>query len=120
MRRNHPKGCSGIFRDIFQLLVSPQMTLRRSDTQFSGTRHKVINNFSLQFGKILANANVQKLSFHDFQNTALSNWFAQGMKEYEIIRLAGHLSFSTMHKFYLVAAGELVDCAREATAKDSV
>ena len=83
----------------------------------SDARLKVINNFGLRFGKILANANVRKLKFHDFRNTALSNWFAQGLKEYEVMRLAGHSSFSTTHKFYLAVADDLVDRAREATAK---
>lgn len=80
-------------------------------------RLKVINNFGRKFGEILASANVRSLKFHDFRNTALSNWFAQGLKEYEVMRLAGHASFSTTHKFYLAVADDLVDRAREATAK---
>jgi integrase len=83
----------------------------------SDSRLKVINNFGLRFGKILAKASVRKLKFHDFRNTALSNWFAQGMKEYEVMKLAGHSSFSTTHKFYLVVADDLVDRARQATEK---
>ncbi|MHC4425111.1 MAG: tyrosine-type recombinase/integrase [Planctomycetota bacterium] len=71
----------------------------------------------LRFGKILAKANVRRLKFHDFRNTAVSNWFAQGMKEYDVIKLAGHSSFSTTHKFYLAVADDLVDRAREATVK---
>lgn len=83
----------------------------------SDSRLKVINNFGLRFGKILARAGVRKLRFHDFRNTALSNWFAQGMKEYEVMKLAGHSSFSTTHRFYLDVADDLVDRARQATAK---
>ena len=83
----------------------------------SDARLKVTNNFGLRFGKILARANVRKLRFHDLRNTALSNWFAQGMKEYEVMKLAGHSSFSTTHKFYLAVADDLVDRARQATAK---
>jgi integrase len=83
----------------------------------SDARLKVVNNFGLRFGKILTKANVRKLRFHDFRNTALSNWFAQGMKEYEVMKLAGHSSFSTTHKFYLAVADDLVDRAREATDK---
>jgi integrase len=81
----------------------------------SDARLKVINNFGRKFGKILTKANVRKLKFHDFRNTALSNWFAQGMKEYEVMRLAGHSDFSTTHKFYLAVADDLVDRARQAT-----
>lgn len=83
----------------------------------SDARLKVINNFGLRFGKILARANVRKLRFHDLRNTALSNWFAQGMKEYEVMKLAGHSSFSTTHRFYLVVADDLVGRARQATAE---
>lgn len=83
----------------------------------SDARLKVINNFGLRFGKILIKANVRKLRFHDFRNTALSNWFAQGMKEYEVMKLAGHSSFSTTHKFYLAVADDLVDRARQAMDK---
>jgi len=39
------------------------------------------------------------------------------MKEYEVMKLAGHSSFSTTHKFYLAVADDLVDRARQATAK---
>lgn len=83
----------------------------------SDARLKVINNFGRKFRKILGHANVRNLKFHDFRNTALSNWFAQGLKEYEVMRLAGHSSFSTTHKFYLAVADDLVDRAREATTK---
>ncbi len=39
------------------------------------------------------------------------------MKEYEVMKLAGHSSFSTTHKFYLAVADDLVDRARESTSK---
>jgi len=44
-------------------------------------------------------------------------WFANGMSEYEVMRLAGHSDFSTMHKYYLAVADDLVDRARVATAQ---
>lgn len=84
---------------------------------YSDSRLKVISNFGRQFGKILRRASVRKLKFHDFRNTALSNWFAGGMKEYDVMNLAGHSSFSTTHKFYLAVADDLVDRARQVTAK---
>jgi integrase len=83
----------------------------------SDSRLRVINNFGRKFGKILKRANVRKLKFHDLRNTALSNWFANGMKEYDVMNLAGHSSFSTTHKFYLAVADDLVDRARQAAAK---
>jgi len=44
-------------------------------------------------------------------------WFANGMSEYEVMRLAGHSDFATTHKFYLAVADGLVDRARVAVAK---
>ena len=44
-------------------------------------------------------------------------WFANGMSEYEVMRLAGHSDFVTTHKFYLAVADDLVDRARVATAQ---
>lgn len=56
------------------------------------------------------------LRFHDLRNTALTNWFRNGMSEHDVMRLAGHASFETTHKFYLAVADDLVDRARVATA----
>ena len=94
-----------------------QRLRKRSKWTLSDARLKVINNFGRQFGKILRRANVRKLRFHDLRNTALSNWFVNGMKEYDVMHLAGHSSFSTTHKFYLAVADDLVDRARESTSK---
>ena len=47
--------------------------------------------------------------------TALTNWFAMGLKEYEVMRVAGHAKFETTHRFYLAVADDLVDRARQAS-----
>jgi len=47
----------------------------------------------------------------------LSNWFANGMSEYEVMTLVGHASFSTTHRFYLPVAEDLVDRASLAIAQ---
>lgn len=94
-----------------------QQLRQHSKWTLSDSRLKVISNFGRQFGKILRRAKVRKLRFHDFRNTALSNWFAGGMKEFDVMNLAGHSSFSTTHKFYLAVADDLVDRARRVTAK---
>jgi integrase len=65
----------------------------------------------------LARANVKNGTFHDLRKTAIRNWFAQGLKEYEVMRLAGHADFSTTHKFYLDVADDLRDRARQAAAR---
>jgi hypothetical protein len=44
-------------------------------------------------------------------------WFANGMSEFEVMRLAGHSDFATTHQFYLAVADDLIDRARVATAK---
>ena len=78
------------------------------------SRLKVINRFNWTYKRILKRAGVRELKFHDFRNTALSNWFAGGMREFDVMNLAGHSSFATTHKFYLAVADDLVDRARNA------
>jgi integrase len=77
----------------------------------------VVNNFSRKFDKILKMASVSKRKFHCFRNTALTNWFANGISEHDVMTLAGHSSFSTTHGFYLAVADDLVDRARAAAQK---
>jgi len=81
------------------------------------SRLRVVNNFKRSFDKILLKASVKTGTFHDIRRTAISIWFANGMREYEVMRLAGHSDFSTTHKFYLAVADDLVDHARVATAQ---
>lgn len=83
----------------------------------SDSRLKVVNNFSPKFKLILQRAHLKDGEFHDLRKTALSNWFANGMTEYDVMTLAGHASFSTTHQFYLAVANDLVDRARRATAQ---
>ncbi len=80
----------------------------------SDSRLKVINNTRRVFGKILHRTSVRTRRFHDLRNTALTSWFANGMSEYEVMKLAGHSSFQTTHQFYLAVADDLVDRARTA------
>ncbi|MCF7958359.1 MAG: tyrosine-type recombinase/integrase [Phycisphaerae bacterium] len=76
---------------------------------------KIVNNFYRDFDKIFALAGIKKHGkFHDLRSTAISNWFVQGLSEYEIMRLAGHSSFETTHKFYLAIKKDYIDKARQA------
>ena len=77
-------------------------------------KDKIINNFWLQFRKILLKAHVDKGTFHDVRKTAITNWFRQGLSEYDVMTLAGHSDFETTHRFYLAVADDLVDRARRA------
>jgi integrase len=81
----------------------------------SSARNKVINNFMMQFNKILAIAGVEKRTFHDIRKTAITEWFRQGLSEYDVMTLAGHANFATTHKFYLAVADDLIERARRAT-----
>jgi len=81
----------------------------------SSARNSVINNFTRQFNKILTMAHVEKKTFHDIRRTAITNWFRQGLSEYDVMTLAGHANFSTTHEFYLAVADDLLTRARQAT-----
>jgi len=80
----------------------------------SDSRLSVIRNFRREFNKILKRAAGRQRRFHDLRNTALTNWFTNGMGEYEVMKLAGHADFKTTHQFYLAVADDLVDKARVA------
>ncbi|MHC4327943.1 MAG: site-specific integrase [Planctomycetota bacterium] len=84
---------------------------------YSDSRSKVITNFSPDFRKILRRAGVNEGQFHDLRRTAICNWFKEGLKEFEIMRLVGHADFATTHRYYLRVRDDLVDRAREATAR---
>ena len=74
-----------------------------------------MNNFYKQFGSIFIKAGIKKKGkFHDLRSTALSNWFAQGLSKYEVMKLAGHSSFETTHRFYLAIKNDYLDKARKA------
>jgi len=93
-----------------------QQVLRPSGKwTLSSARNSVINNFTKQFNQILVRAHVEKRTFHDIRKTAITNWFRQGLSEYDVMTLAGHSNFSTTHRFYLAVADDLVDRARQAT-----
>ena len=81
----------------------------------SSASNSVINNFTKQFNQILVRAHVEKSTFHDIRKTAITNWFRQGLSEYDVMTLAGHSNFSTTHRFYLAVADDLVARARQAT-----
>ena len=93
-----------------------QRELRAKDNwNYSDSRTKVIVNFRWYFNKILRRASVEEGQFHDLRRTAICNWFREGLKELEVMRLAGHANFATTHKYYLRVRDDLVDRAREAT-----
>ena len=70
-------------------------------------------NFQRQFTMILEKAGIKEGHFHDLRRTCLSNWFSNGLREYEVMKIAGHASFETTHKFYLAIRQDLLDHARD-------
>jgi integrase len=47
--------------------------------------------------------------FHDIRSMCLTKWFANGLKEFDVMTMAGHSSFETTRRFYLVICGDLLD-----------
>ena len=76
-----------------------------------------LNNFDRQFKGILRHAGIDGISFHDIRRTCLTYWFGNGLKEYDVMNMAGHSNFETTHNFYLGVREDLLDQARLASSK---
>jgi len=68
-----------------------------------------VSNFQYQFQKILAHAGIEEGTFHDLRRTCITNWFAYGLSEYEVMILAGHASFETTRRFYMAVRRTLLN-----------
>lgn len=88
--------------------------LRQQGKPAPTDRNKLITNFSRTFGQILKKAGVRHREFHDLRSTAITNWLYNGLKEHEVMRLAGHSSFETTHRFYLAIQPDLYKRTRQA------
>ncbi|MCK4629710.1 MAG: tyrosine-type recombinase/integrase [Sedimentisphaerales bacterium] len=75
-----------------------------------------VSNFRYQFRVIMAKAGIEKGEFHDLRRTCLSNWLANGLSEFDVMTMAGHVSFETTRRFYLAVRRNLLDCARKASS----
>ncbi len=76
-----------------------------------------VNNFSRQFGAILAHAKIEEGEFHDLRRTCLTRWLANGLSEFDVMTLAGHAKFETTRLFYLAVREDLLEHARAVSAK---
>ena len=76
-----------------------------------------IANFRRQWQIILARAGVEQGTFHDLRRTCITNWFAHGLSEYEVMIMAGHASFDTTRKFYMAVRNDLLAKARRASSE---
>jgi integrase len=76
-----------------------------------------VSNFQYQFQKILAHAGIEEGTFHDLRRTCITNWFAHGLTEYEVMILAGHAGFETTRRFYMAVRKDIIARARKAGAE---
>jgi integrase len=76
-----------------------------------------LNNFTDHFKAIRHKAAIDEGQFHDLRRTCLKNLLDHGLTEYEVMKLAGHSSFETTHRFYLAVSDSLLQRAREASTR---
>jgi len=69
----------------------------------------------VSFDKIFRKAGVKTGTFHGIRRTIISMWFANGMSQYDVMKLAGHSSFAKTHKFYLAVGDDLIHRASVVT-----
>ena len=89
--------------------------LRKQGKWSARKGNEPVNNFRKQFSLIMARAGIERGTFHDLRRTCLTNWFANGLAEFEVMYMAGHASFDTTRRFYLSVRDDLVDLARMAS-----
>lgn len=85
--------------------------------RYSDSRQKLIPKFNDVFDTILGRAGIECGTFHDLRRTAISNWLAKGLSEFEVMKLAGHSNFSTTHRFYLRVRDDMIDRARKVSIR---
>ena len=112
-----PEGCPYVFVPPARYAFIQKQLRARGLWTYSDSRLKVINNFGRDFGLILTRAAIRCGEFHDLRRTTICNWFAEGLSELEVMRLAGHADFKTTHRYYLKVRDGLVDRARQASAR---
>jgi integrase len=101
--------------DRIQLIRQGKPKGRKKIWTYEDARNSVINNFTDMFGEIRDRAGIkQHKTFHDLRRTAITNWFYEGLKITEVMRLAGHSKYDTTLKYYLAVKDDLVDKARKA------
>lgn len=112
-----PEGCPYVFVPPARYRFIQAELRAKGKWTYSDSRLKVISNFGRDFGLILRKAAVKTGEFHDLRRTAISNWLAEGLSEFEVMKLAGHADFKTTHKFYLRLRDDSVDRARQASSR---
>jgi integrase len=72
-----------------------------------------LNNFNRQFKTLLRKAGIKNCMFHDLGRTCLTHWFKGGLREFDVMRMAGHSSFETTRKFYMGVDRTLLEKTRQ-------
>jgi integrase len=75
-----------------------------------------LSNFDRQFKALLRRSGIEGRTFHDLRRTCLTNWLRNGLREHDVMNMAGHASFETTRKFYLAIRDDLLDQTRQASA----
>jgi integrase len=99
---SQPEGCPYVFIPVSR--YGHIQERRKVGTWTVEDGRAPLDNFCDHFDRIRALASIGEGTFHDLRRTCLSNWLAQGLGEFEVMRLAGHAQFETTRQFYL--AGE--------------
>ena len=114
-KAEQPKGYPYVFVPPFRYDRIQQLRKRGTWTSRKGVCP--LNNFTRQFRAILHRAGIEHGEFHDLRRTCLSNWFANGLREYDVMKMAGHSSFETTREFYLAIREDLLNRTRMASAQ---
>jgi integrase len=112
-----PEGYPYVFVPAARYDYIQQELRAKGKWTYSDSRSKVVNSFNPDFNKILRRAKVKEGQFHDLRRTAICNWFKEGMREFDVMRLAGHADFKTTHRYYLRVRDDLVDRARQVNGR---
>lgn len=112
-----PEGCPYVFVPPARYRFIQDELRAKGKWTYSDSRLKVISNFERDFGLILKRAAVKTGEFHDLRRTTISDWLAEGLSEFEVMKLAGHADFKTTHRYYLRLRDDSVDRARQASSR---
>jgi len=113
IQATQPEGCPYIFvpKDRYDRIQQ-----RRHKGTWTVTDGKSpLNNFNRHFNAILKKAGIDNGEFHDLRRTSITGWLRNGLKEYEVMQMAGHSDFNTTRRFYLAVSEDLVKRARDIT-----
>jgi integrase len=108
------EGCPYIF--VPQARYVYIQTQRRNGQWSVRDGKNPLNNFDRQLTAIKAKAGISDCTFHDLRRTCLSNWYKAGLRELDVMRMAGHSSFETTRKFYMGVDRTLLDKTRQTNA----